>query len=75
MIIEIDQEKAEIFNEYFINQSKLTDANKSPPELAEPTYERLNRVDITSIDVRDILKSLNPSKASGPDLIGPRLLD
>ena len=68
MIIENDQEKAEILNEYFINQSKLDDANKSPPELAEPTYERLNRVNITSTDVRDILKSLNPSKASGPDL-------
>ena len=74
MIIENDQEKAEILNEYFINQSKLNDANKSPPELAEPTYERLNRVNITSIDVRDILKSLNPSKASGLDLISTRLL-
>ena len=76
MIIENDQEKAEILNEYFINQSKLDDANKSPPELAEPNYERLNRVNITSTDVPnvDILKSLNPSKASGPDLISPRLL-
>ena len=74
IIIENDQDKAEILNEYFINQSKLDDANKSPPELAEPTYERLNRVNITSTDVRDILKSLNPSKASGPDIISPRLL-
>ena len=54
--------------------SKLNDANRSPPELTEPTYERLNRINITSTDVRDILKSLNSSKASGPDLISPRLL-
>ena len=74
MTIENDQEKAEIFNEYFINQSKLNDANRSPPELTEPTYERLYRINITSTDVRDILKSLNSSKASGPNLISPRLL-
>ena len=74
MTIENDQEKAEIFNEYFIDQSRLIDANKFPPLLPEPTYARLKQIDITTSDVRDILKSLNISKASGPDLVSPRLL-
>ena len=72
--IENDQEKAEIFNEYFIAQSRLNDDNKIPPQLPEPTYKRLNHINITANDIRDILKSLNVSKASGPDLISPRLL-
>ena len=74
MTIENDQEKAEFFNEYFIDQSRLIDANKFPPQLPEPTYARLKQIDITTSDVRDILKSLNISKASGPDLVSPRLL-
>ena len=67
--IENDQEKAEILNEYFITQSRLNDDNKIPPQLPEPTYERLNHINITANDIRDISNSLNVSKASGPDLI------
>ena len=37
-------------------------------------HERLNHINITANDIRDILKSLNVSKASGPDLISPCLL-
>ena len=72
--IENDPEKAEIFNEYFIAQSRLNDENKIPPQLPEPTYERFNHINITANHIRDILKSLNVSKASGPDLISPGLL-
>ena len=73
-IIESDQEKAEIFNEFFITQSRINDANKMPPNLPEPTYDRLRQINISATDVCDILKSLNVSKASGPDLVSPRLL-
>ena len=39
MTIENDQEKADIFNTYFIAQLELNDANKISPEPPEPTYE------------------------------------
>ena len=35
---------------------------------------RLNSITISQQDVRDVLNNLNVTKASGPDLISPRLL-
>ncbi|MCG8048301.1 MAG: reverse transcriptase family protein [Candidatus Thiodiazotropha endolucinida] len=72
--IENDQEKADVLNTYFIAQSQLRDANTNLPEIQQPPYEKLHTIDITSSDIRDILRALNVSKASGPDLISPRLL-
>ena len=72
--IENDQDKADILNTYFVAQSRPKDVNTVLPDLIEPPYEQLHTIDITSSDVRDTLRSLNVSKASGPDLISPRLL-
>ena len=40
----------------------------------EPPDIDLNTIVVTDSDVEDVLKLLNTSKASGPDLISPRLL-
>ena len=49
-------------------QTDLDDSEAVIPELSLPDIE------ISETDVEDVLSILNPSKASGPDLINPRLL-
>ena len=72
--VESDQEKANVFNEYFIAQTVLNDNNATLPELLDPPYEQLHAINIIPFEICDILRSLNISKASGPDLISPCLL-
>ncbi|MEW8543133.1 MAG: reverse transcriptase family protein, partial [Candidatus Thiodiazotropha sp.] len=71
---EDDTEKAEIFNTFFISKCQLNDALAILPEIEYPPYQPLEIINISPEDVRDVLKNLNTSKASGPDLINPRLL-
>ena len=66
-------EKATLLNSYFCEQSNIDDSHASLPVL-EPPVNVLNHIDISVSDTEDILKLLNCNKASGPDLISPRLL-
>jgi hypothetical protein len=63
-----DLDKANEFNNFFAMQTDLDDSEAVIPELSLPDIE------ISETDVEDVLSILNPSKASGPDLINPRLL-
>ena len=63
-----------ILNEYFTVQTVLNDKNATLPELLDPPYEQLHAINIIPSEIRDILRFLSISKASGPDLICPRLL-
>ena len=66
--------KAKIFNSFFLNQCNLDTsraANLPNPDLPENT---LSDIDVNEKDVLDFLQSLDVSKATGPDGIGPRLL-
>ena len=69
-----DQEKATWFNEYFASASMIN----TPPDPNFPNQpekeEELLDVNITVETVRQILKDLNPKKASGPDRVSPRVL-
>lgn len=71
---ETSNEKAELFNSFFLQQSELTDALPVLPTLEISENQQLNTINISYLDVRDVLQHLNVSKASGPDLINPRLL-
>ena len=66
-------DKANAFNNFFAMQTELDDSNAVLPNLKEPEY-RLADITIDESEVDDALKILNSSKASGPDLINPRLL-
>ena len=66
--------KAEALYSFFIKQSQLTNDAPELPTYTPPQYPPLEIVNINSQDVHDILRKLNTSKASGPDLINPRLL-
>ena len=61
-----------MFNDFFYDQSNINDDYLIPPDLDGPLYEKL--IIITETDVDDILKTLNTSKATGPDMLNPRLL-
>ena len=67
------EDKANIFNTFFTAQSNVDDSHASlPPD--QPTSFSLDSINISTEDVRDVLKLLDPGKACGPDLINPRLL-
>ena len=70
-----DKEKAELFNEYFY--SVFTDVTTSLPNLEEVTIPS-STISEVSLNLEDIfveLRSLQISKAVGPDNIGPRVLN
>ena len=68
-----DLDKANEFNNFFAMQTDLDDSEAVLPELSLPENQ-LCDIEISETDVEDVLSILNPSKASGPDLINPRLL-
>ena len=70
---ETGQAKAEMLNLYFSSQTRVDDTNKDLL-LLEPALYSLNSIEISIQDVKGVLLHLNVSKASGPDLISPRLL-
>ena len=73
-LIESDQDKTEVLNDYFIQQSTINDFNASLPPFVPPVYNTLNNINITQNEVLKAIKSLDINKASGPDLINPKLL-
>ena len=73
-VVEIDRDKAELFNKYFSMQSNLNDSNVNTPDLDIMHDFELTDIELTDGQVRDILQTLDISKAIGPDMINPRLL-
>jgi len=71
--IDSDQDKAEVLNSFFCSQSALDDQNKQPPLLPQSDAV-LSSLNITTQAVTDAIKVMDASKASGPDMVSPRLL-
>ena len=67
-------EKAEEFNNAFLNFATIDTSNASLPDIAYKTNSRLDSINITQAETLDILKSLDTSKATGPDGISCRML-
>ena len=68
-----DIERANLFNIYFSKQSEIDDSNSNIPNLLHVTNQ-ISEIKLCENEVEDVLKVINPTKASGPDLINPRLL-
>ena len=68
------KDKANAFNEAFLSYSKLDDSQAQLPELTYQTNTRLKDIPVAEGHVRDILKGLDVSKATGPDGISARML-
>lgn len=73
-IIESDQDKAEVLNDFFIQQSTINDTNAALPLFVPPAHDTLNSITITQDEVLKAIKSLDINKASGPDLVSPKIL-
>ena len=74
MIIKED-EKANLLNSYFANQSCIDDSlSFIPAENQEFTNNSLDSINVTPSEVLDVLKTLKLGKASGPDGINNRIL-
>jgi hypothetical protein len=70
-----DEEKAKLFNDYFLGVQSLPNQPENPTfEDQDTPDETIEMVTITNKDVDDALKCLDPNKAYGPDGIGPKVL-
>lgn len=65
--------KAEALNAYFISQSKLRDNAPALPRPILLPYPTLEMISISKQEVKEALRNLNVSKASGADFISPRV--
>jgi hypothetical protein len=66
--------KAELLNNFFSSHSNIDTTNASLPNNIDRPDEIINTVLLNENEVCDILKSLDPEKAVGPDGISPKLL-
>ena len=57
--------KATMFNNFFISISNLDSTNTTLPPIHYETESRLNSIKYCELEICDILKSLDPNKASG----------
>ena len=73
--IKTASEKCEIFNTFFVEQSRLdVPTGHMLPELKYETMSRLNNVSVNEQDVLKALENVNINKATGPDNIGNLIL-
>ena len=73
IIINSQNEKADLFNRYFESQIQLDDKGKNVL-LLDPPVNTLDTIWSTTDEVCSILKTLPTGKACGPDLINNRIL-
>ena len=69
-----DNDKANILNQFFTDQTILDDSNASLPSSNQIPPDKLESISISAYEVEDILKTLKTGKAAGPDSIDNRLL-
>lgn len=69
-----NKEKAQAFNDHFQSYSNINDSDASIPEFACNNNPKLSEIKINYDDVNDLIKCIDTSKATGPDLITPRML-
>ena len=73
-ILTENYDKAEEFNKAFLKFATIDTSNAGLPDIAYKTNSRLNSINITQAETLDILKSLDTSKATGPDGISCKML-
>ena len=74
LVIESDDQKAEVLNEFFIQQSTVDDTNAHLPNFVTPNFDTLNEIVVTQQDVIKAINEFDANKASGPDGISPKLI-
>ena len=73
-VIESGDQKAEVLNEFFIQQSTVDATIAHLPNFVVPNCDTLNEIVITQQDVIKAINEFDANKASGPDGISPKLI-
>ena len=73
-ILSDDIVKAEEFNNAFLQFATIDTSSASLPDIVYKTNSRLASINISQAETLEILKSLDTSKASGPDGISCKML-
>lgn len=74
-IVFSEDQKANLLNEYFLNQTYIDNSDSNVPDLGPQTTSTvINDLLLTASETEDILKSLKVDKASGPDGISNKIL-
>ena len=73
-IVVDNKSKAELFNNFFLSHSRVDDNNVILPTPTNIPDTQLSIIEPTIEDIVDQLKSIDVSKATGPDMISPRML-
>ena len=70
-----NKEKTNMFNNFFLYHSPIDLSNARLPndEIVE-TAEFINHVEVTEVEVLDLIHNIDPNIATGPDGISPKLL-
>ena len=68
-----NESKCNLFNNFFLGHSNIDDSNATLPDLT-PSQNSLNRIEISEEEVFELIKCIDTSKATGPDLVSPRML-
>ena len=74
LVIESDDQKAGVLNEFFIQQSTVDETNAHLPNFVAPNYDTLNEIVVTQQDVIKAINEFDANKGSGPDGISPKLI-
>ena len=64
-----DKAKAEAFNDFFLQSSTVDDSQAPVPDNTCHADRTLGEINLTPKDIEDLLKTLDITKASGPDQI------
>jgi hypothetical protein len=67
-------QKAELFNNFFVSQTVLDDRSTFLPPNYPSVRSSIQHINITEFHTFKVLANLDPSKATGPDGIGNKLL-
>lgn len=75
-VVDNNFEKATAFNIFFTNQSNIDDSSATLPNTSNNNASNhlYTEIILSDDEVKNVLLSLDTSKATGPDLINPRLL-
>ena len=69
-----DEDKCDLLNKYFSLISKLKEENVPLSDFDIQTNNVINEIFVTISEIVDILKIIDPYKASGPDKISHKML-
>ena len=69
-----DDDKCNLLNKYFALISTLDEEDAIPGDIGLKTDEKLQDISINLDEIIDVIKILEPNKASGPDIISHRML-